>query len=107
MSPFLPVNASNFDQSVLKSPTPVLLEFGATWCGPCKRLEPMLEQLAKTWAGKVQIAKMDVDENVDLVTRYQIMSVPTVILFVKGEEAQRMTGLQPLERIVAKFEQHI
>jgi thioredoxin 1 len=103
MSEFLAVNQDNFQQEVLQSSVPVLVEFGAVWCAPCKRLEPILLQLGNEWQGKVRIAKLDVDESADLTMQFQIMSVPTLVLFQHGKVQQRITGLQPRERLVEKF----
>lgn len=104
MSEFLAVNQQNFQREVLESNLPVLLEFGAVWCAPCKRLEPILLQLGEAWAGKIRIAKLDVDESADLTMQFQIMSVPTLVLFVNGQPQQRVSGLQQRERLVEKFE---
>ncbi len=107
MSSFELINQANFEKDVLKSTKPVLVEFGAVWCGPCKRLEPELEKLSKTWTGKVRVGKIDVDESSDLAMQYQVMGVPTVILFVNGEVAQRLTGFQPVEKLIEKFEPYL
>jgi thioredoxin 1 len=105
MSHFQEITESNFEQEVLKTSQPVLLEFGAPWCVPCKRMEPLLEQMATgPWAGKVRMAKLNVDECPNLVTRHQVMSVPTIILYVGGKPVQQVTGLQPREKLIEKFE---
>ncbi len=103
MEPLLHVDEANFDDEVLKSEKPVLLEFGATWCVPCRQLEPELVKLEGEWSGKVQLAKLDVDESPNVTVKYGVMSVPTLILFVKGEAKQRLTGLQNRQRIVEKM----
>lgn len=103
MSAFVQINDGTFEQEVRKSPVPVLVEFGAEWCGPCRQMEPVLEQLAAEWQGKVRLAKIDVDESVNLTMQFQVMSVPTLILFVNGEAAQRLSGKQPRDRLVEKF----
>lgn len=107
MSAFIHINDSTFDQEVRQSPVPVLVEFGAEWCGPCRQMEPVLEQLAGEWKGLMRIAKVDVDESVHLTMHYQVMSVPTLIIFVKGEPLQRSSGNQPRARIVEKFSPYI
>ncbi len=107
MNSFIHVNEENFDQVILKADAPVLLEFGATWCSPCKRLEPELEKVAAGQAGKVSVAKLDVDESANLTMQYQVMSVPTTILFVKGQPVQRMTGYQSRDRILEKIESYL
>ncbi len=104
MDSFLHVDEANFDGEVLKAEKPVLVEFGATWCAPCRQLEPELVKLEQgEWAGKVQLVKLDVDESPNLTVKYGVMSVPTMILFVQGEARQRLTGLQTRQRIVEKM----
>lgn len=104
MSAFLEITEDNFDQEVLQSASPVLLEFGAAWCGPCQVLEPILERLAAQWQGKIRLAKVDVDKNVNLTMRYNVLGVPTLILFIEGEIRQRLNGYHPRERIQEKIE---
>lgn len=107
MTDFVRITPQNFQQEVLQSSLPVLLEFGAAWCGPCKRLEPILQQLGDAWQGRMRIAKLDVDECSDLAVQFQVMSVPTVLLFVGGQPAQRVHGLQTRERLVEKFSPYL
>lgn len=92
---------------MLKSSLPVMVEFGAAWCGPCRRMEPELEKLALKWKDRMRLVHMDVDEDSALAMRLNVMSVPTVILFVDGEIRQRAMGYQPLERLVEKFESYL
>lgn len=101
------VNEENFQGEVLESTQPVMVDFTATWCGPCKLLDPVVKQLAQEWANKVKVVKLDVDNNPNLAMRYQVMGVPTLILFVNGEPRQRLTGYQPKERILTKFSPHL
>ncbi len=86
------VSDQNFEQEVLKSSEPVVVDFFAEWCGPCKAMAPALEEVAKEMAGRVKIAKIDVDANPDITTRYQIQAMPTLIIFKDGEIAGRHTG---------------
>ncbi len=86
------VSDANFDAEVLNSSEPVLVDFFAEWCGPCKAMAPALEEVAKDLEGKVKIAKIDVDENPDITNRYQIQAMPTLIMFKDGEVAARHTG---------------
>ncbi len=107
MASFININDASFKQEVLNSAVPVIVEFGAEWCGPCRQMEPVLEQLAAEWDGKVRLAKLDVDESVNIVLQFQVMSVPTLILFVNGEACQRVSGKQPRDRLVEKFSPYI
>jgi len=107
MSDLQQVNSESFDKEVLKSQKPVLVEFGAVWCQPCRILEPVLEELAKEWGETVKVAKLDVDEATQLTMNYQVLSVPTTMLFKNGEVLERMVGYQPKERISGKVIPHL
>ena len=95
MSAVAHVNDQNFENEVIKSPIPVLVDFYATWCGPCKSLAPILEQLAGEYAGKAKIVKLDIDEAQNVASSYGIMAVPTLILFKGGKEQKKLTGFRP------------
>jgi len=97
------VSEADFQKEVLEAGQPVLVDFTAAWCGPCKMLDPIVGQLAQEWAGKVKVVKLDVDNNPNLAMQYQVMGLPTLMLFVKGQPSQRINGYQPKDRIVAKF----
>lgn len=99
MSQFETVTLANFEDLVLRSDTPYLVEFGAVWCGPCKRVDPELERIQLFFGDRLRIGKLDVDEAADLALRYGVMSVPTVILFVNGEVCHRVSGFQPAARL--------
>ncbi|RTL08622.1 MAG: thioredoxin [Acidimicrobiia bacterium] len=83
---------STFDEEVASSTEPVLVDFWAEWCGPCKMVAPILEEIATEQAGKVRVAKVNVDENPGLATKFNVMSIPTMIVFKDGQEAQRLIG---------------
>lgn len=85
----------NFEQEVLKSDVPVLVDFWAEWCMPCKMLTPTIEKLAKEYAGKVKVGKVDTDSNRDTAIKFSISNIPTVILFRNGQASQRFVGLRP------------
>ena len=93
----LHLNEESFFKLV-ESGQPVLVDFWANWCGPCKMLAPVIEELAVQYDGKVAVGKVDVDENQELAVRYGVMNIPTVILFQKGNEIDRLVGLLPKER---------
>ncbi len=98
---------STFELEVLKSTLPVMVDFTAMWCGPCKMLEPVIDQLSLEWEGKAKFVKLDVDDNSSLAVQYGVMGVPTLILFVDGKPVQRVSGYQPKDRIVARFGPYI
>jgi thioredoxin 1 len=101
------LNESAFEEEVLKSTLPVMVDFTAVWCGPCKMLEPVVLQLSQDWDGKVKFVKMDVDDNSNLAVQYGVMGVPTLILFVNGNPVQRLSGYQPKDRIISKFGSYV
>ena len=83
---------SNFDGEVVKSDIPVLVDFWAEWCGPCRLMGPILDEMAPAYAGKLKIGKVNVDENQDTPSHFGIMNIPTMIVFKKGQEAERIVG---------------
>jgi thioredoxin 1 len=101
------IDETTFQNEVLEATEPVLVDFSAVWCGPCKMLDPIVEQLAAEWAGKVKVVKLDVDHSPSIAMQYQVLGVPTLMLFVEGESCERITGFQPKDRIVSKFGSHI
>ncbi len=101
------ISGAAFQSEVLESSQPVLVDFTAVWCGPCKMLDPVVKQLAQDWVGKVKVVKVDVDENQDLVMDLGIMGVPALILFVNGKPVHRLSGFQPKEKILRQFAPHL
>ncbi|MFL6200916.1 MAG: thioredoxin [Thermoanaerobaculia bacterium] len=89
------LSEDNWEQEVLKSDTPVLVDFWAQWCGPCRMVAPVLDQIASEMDGKVRIAKLDVDSNQKIAYQFQVSSIPTFILFKDGQMADRMMGAMP------------
>jgi thioredoxin 1 len=85
----------NFESEVKKSPTPVLVDFGAEWCGPCRALAPIVEDLAKEYSGRLKVGTVDIDRAQDVARQFQIMSVPTIIFFKGGSVVDKVTGLRP------------
>lgn len=88
------LNSENFENEVLQSETPVLVDFWAQWCGPCKMLSPILDELAGEYAGKVKIGKVDVDENQELSAQYSVLSIPTLLIFKDGKVQEQHVGLK-------------
>ncbi len=101
------ITSENFDGEVLKSNIPVLVDFWAPWCGPCKIVGPILTELAETYAGRVKIAKLNVDENPELTTKYSVMSIPTMKFFKSGEIVGELVGAAPKNTIEAELEKLI
>ena len=93
------VSDSDFDAEVLKSTQPVVVDFWAEWCGPCKMIAPTLEQIAGEMNGKVKIVKLNVDDNPKTASNYGIMSIPTLVLFKNGEIASRVVGVKPKQQL--------
>lgn len=91
--------AENFEEEVLKSDLPVLVDFWAVWCGPCQMQGPVVEQAAEELAGKVKVGKLNVDEEGSIAQQYNVMSIPTLIVFRDGKEAARAVGYQTMEQI--------
>ena len=89
------INITNFDEKVLQSSRPVLVDFFATWCGPCKMMSPVIDELATELAGEVDVYKVDVDENPEVAQRYGVMSIPTLVVFENGQVKNQTMGAQP------------
>jgi thioredoxin 1 len=101
------VTDATFDNEVLQSSTPVLVDFWAEWCGPCKMISPVLEEIAEEHKGKVTIAKLNVDENPEIAMRYGVMSIPTLALFIGGVEKKRIIGAMPKRNILTELSEFL
>ena len=97
------VSEAEFEKFLLESKCPLIVEFGAKWCAPCKRMKPVIDGLAEKWNGRAQFLEVDVDESQSLTMRYQVMSVPTLILIREGSIKSRLIGFQPDQRIMNEF----
>ncbi len=98
---------SNFENDVLKSSTPVLVDFWATWCGPCKALAPKLDEIAKEYEGKITVAKVDIDQNKETPSNYGVRGVPTLALFKDGKVVDQIVGNHPKDNITALLDKHL
>jgi thioredoxin 1 len=103
----LAVTEQTFDNEVLKSQVPVLVDFWAAWCGPCRAIAPTVEELASEYAGKLKVVKVDVDENQDVSMRYGVQSIPTLLVFKDGQMVERLVGAYPKAAILSKVKPHI
>jgi thioredoxin 1 len=107
MSNLIEINEDTFENEVLQAETPVVVDFSAVWCGPCKMLDPIVEELASDWDGQVKFVKLDVDHNPSIAMNYQVMGVPTLMLFKGGEVQERLSGYMPKNKIVSKLSPHL
>lgn len=97
----------NFEQDVLKSPQPVLVDFWATWCGPCRMMSPTVDAIAVEYAGRAKVGKLNVDENLTVASRYGIRSIPTLLLFKAGQIQEQVSGTQPKEVIKRLLDKYL
>lgn len=101
------VTEKNYETEILKSPVPVLVDFWAEWCGPCRAIAPVLEDVAKELDGKLKVAKVNVDEAQDLAAQYHIMSIPTLLIFKQGEAVDQFVGAVGKAQLLAKIKPHL
>jgi thioredoxin 1 len=101
------VTETDFQSEVLNASEPVLVDFTATWCQPCKMLDPVVRQLAQDWQGRVKVVKLDADQNPNLMVQYGVMGIPTLMLFKGGAIKERISGYQTRDKLVGKLAPHI
>jgi thioredoxin 1 len=103
----LAVTDASFDQEVLGSSVPVLVDFWAVWCGPCKIIAPTIDQIATEYDGKLKVVKVDIDQNMEVSTRFGILSIPTLMLFKGGQPVEKMIGALPKPSLLARIQPHL
>ena len=103
MSEHIVITGANFDTEVLQSAVPVLIDFWASWCGPCRMIGPFIDQLAAEYAGRIKVGKVNVDEETDLASRHGIVSIPTLIVYKDGKVVNQAVGGLPKQNIEALF----
>ena len=107
MGKYVLLNDANFEQEVLRSDVPVIVDFWAEWCAPCRIIAPIVEQLATEYEGKLKVGKLDVDNNPQVSMKYSIRSIPTLLIFKGGEPVEQIIGAVPKQTIVEKLQPYL
>jgi thioredoxin 1 len=107
MSNAVAVNEESFNKEVLESTIPVLVDFWAAWCGPCRAIAPIVEQIAGEHSGRLKVVKLDVDENGEVSIRYGVMNIPTLLVFKGGKVVERIVGAMPKPALMSRIQPHL
>lgn len=107
MGNVIEINDTNFEQEVLNSEIPVVVDFWATWCGPCRKLSPVIDEIAEAYDGKIKFAKVNTEDNIETAKNYSISGLPSLLIFKQGEAVERLTGMMPKSTIISNIEKHI
>ena len=107
MGKVLELNDSTFEAEVVNSSVPVLVDFWATWCGPCRKLGPVVDEISESYEGKVKFVKVNVEESLETAKKYSISGLPSLLVFKNGEAVERMAGLMPKSTIISNIEKHL
>ena len=107
MSKIIEINDSNFEEEVKNSTVPVLVDFWAPWCGPCRKLSPVVDELSEEYADKIKVGKVNTDENLKITQEFSISGIPCVLIFKDGQAVERLVGLMQKTQIVSNIEKYI
>ena len=107
MSNVVDINEQNFEQDVVNSSMPVVVDFWVTWCGPCRKLSPVIDEIAEGYVDKVKFGKVNIEECAEIAKKYSISGIPSLLVFSNGEVVERMTGLMPKSTIISNIEKHL
>ncbi len=107
MSNALEVNDSNFETEVKNADVPVLVDFWAPWCGPCRKISPIIDDIASEMEGKVKVVKVNTDENLKITQEFSISGIPSILIFKNGEAVERLVGLMQKAQLIANLEKHL
>ncbi len=107
MSNVIEVNDNDFETEVLRCDIPVVVDFWATWCGPCRKLSPVIDEIADEYAGKVKFTKLNVEQSVETAKNYSISGIPCLLIFKDGKSVERLTGIMPKSTIISNIEKYL